>query len=49
MMNEDDTNAFKVNGQWVKPYYGESLKRDKVAVDLEKIEWGQDGYTLRWP
>lgn len=38
LMNEDSTNAFKVNGQWVKSYYRESLDRDKVSVDLEKIE-----------
>ena len=38
LMNEDGTNAFKVNGQCVKSYYRESLKRDKVSVDLQKIE-----------
>ena len=38
LMNEDGTNAFKVNGQRVKPYFGECIEHDKVAVDLAKIE-----------
>ena len=38
LMNEDGANTFKVNGQRVKPYYENCLERDKVVVDLEKIE-----------
>ena len=38
LMNEDGTNAFKVNGQRVKPYFRDCIERDKVTVDLAKIE-----------
>lgn len=48
LTNEDDTNAFKVNGQWVKPYYGDGNDQDKVFVDLRKIEWGKARCPLHW-
>lgn len=36
LSNEDDTNAFKVIGQRVKPYYGGDIDRIKVSIDLER-------------
>lgn len=41
LTNEDDTNAFKVNGQQVKPYYEGDIDSAKVFIDLEKFEWGK--------
>ncbi|XP_038889304.1 uncharacterized protein LOC120079214 [Benincasa hispida] len=34
LMNKDGSNAFKINGPQVKPYYGGSVDRDKETIDL---------------
>lgn len=38
LTNKDGTNVFKVNDQRVKPYYGDSIDRDKFSIDLDKID-----------
>ncbi|XP_038891715.1 uncharacterized protein LOC120081113 [Benincasa hispida] len=38
LSNEDETNAFKVNGQRVKIYHGEYLHREKTSVDLRNSD-----------
>ncbi|XP_038896361.1 uncharacterized protein LOC120084625 [Benincasa hispida] len=36
--NEDGTNAFKVNSQRIKPYYGGDFNRESTSIDLGKPE-----------
>ncbi|XP_038882426.1 uncharacterized protein LOC120073698 [Benincasa hispida] len=36
LTTEDRNNAFKVNGQWIKPYYGGDVDRHMDTIDLGK-------------
>ncbi|XP_038902480.1 uncharacterized protein LOC120089135 [Benincasa hispida] len=38
LTHEDGSNAFKVNGQRIKPYYGGDIDRKKAFIDFEKPE-----------